>query len=156
MNYIEYIVKHMLDFQSKNLIKNECMTNVQYLYDQIKMRTNIKCIVKPVMVIRFDGDNINFCHGHFVIEIDGEIIDPSYDVSILKNKHYFYTIKDLIDSFDKNARTQFIEKCKHGFNQFLAFIKIANKMNKGIFNISNKVFYNSQADYIDLLNKTSI
>lgn len=143
------MMAYMLDYQFKNSIKHECMTNVQYLYDSIKMSTNVKCKVKAVMVTNLNGDTLTFVAGHLVIELPDRIIDPSYDVFVsLKNTRYFDNIKDLLDSFDKKGRELFIEKYKRGFDKFLDFVKIADKMNSGICMVHDNIFYNAQADYV--------
>lgn len=143
------IMAYMLDYQSKNAIKRECMTNVQYLYDSIKMSTNIKCKVKSVMVTNLDDNNFTFISPHLVIELEDRIIDPSYDVFILlKNKRYYDNVKDLLDSFDKKGKSLFIKNYKHGFDKFLEFNKLADKMNSGICMVHDSVFYNTQADYV--------
>jgi hypothetical protein len=153
--YIVGICTTMLVFQEKNSIKNECMANVQYLYDSIKMSTNIKnVVVKAVMVASLDSDNLTVVDGHLVIELDNHIIDPSYDVCVLlKNKRYFYNIKNFLDSFNDDSKAQFITKNKHAFDNFLKFVKIADKINSGACMFHDKVFYNAQADYVDKMIK---
>ena len=150
--HIVDICTTMLVFQENNSIQNECITNVQYLYDSIKMSTNIKnVVVKAFMVTSLDSDdNLTFVSGHLVIELDNRIIDPSYDVCVLlKNKRYFDNIKNLLDNFNSDSKAQFIKKYKHAFDNFLKFVKIADKINSGDCMVHDKVFYNAQADYVD-------
>jgi hypothetical protein len=105
MAFIAKIIRSMREFQEKNGIKKQCVTNAQYLYDCIKINhssANVK--VKALMVISTDdyAETCTCVSGHLaIILVDDEtLIDPSYDVFSLKNKSYFDNIKDLMDSFD--------------------------------------------------------
>jgi hypothetical protein len=150
-SYIVDIMAHMLVFQSQNLIKRECITNVQYLYDCIKMNAiNHNAIVKAVMVLNHEDRTFKFIAAHLVIELDGgQIIDPSYEVFELKNRRYYDNIKNMLDSFDKSGRKTFIKKCGHAFDDFKKINETANKINSGMCLIHDKKFYNAQADYVN-------
>lgn len=147
---ISNIVISMREFQEKNCIRKQCVTNTQYLYDCIKMNTLSDVKVKPVIVLSTDKETSTFTmiSGHLVVVLldDNEtIIDPSYDVFILQNKSYFDNIKDLMDNCDNETR-QFVKK---GISDFINFITLAERINNGECVICDKEFYNRQADYIE-------
>jgi hypothetical protein len=151
---ISNTVLSMREFQKKNCIKNQCVTNCQYLYDIIKKNFTNNAIVKPVLVISYDTeiDTHTCIGGHLVIDLDGDnetIIDPSYDIFSSKNKSYFYKIKDFMDSFNHDDKSKF-KKC---ISDFIHFTKIAQEINNGEFRISDKKFYNDQSDYIENIMK---
>lgn len=152
---ISEITLCMYDFQKLNNITKQCVTNVQFLYDLIKIKyPNVK--VSPVIVLSNDL-NLNQTYlvdGHLVLVFENEkdiIIDPSYEIKILKNVHYYYKIKDLINNLDNSFETNYYKKniLKKNIETFLRFQKLADRINNNEFVICNKDFYNNQADYIE-------
>ena len=113
---ISNIVLSMREFQKQNNIKKQCITNTQYLYDNITMNSvNVKA--KPVFVFSHDDEEgtATFVGGHLLVILDdGTMIEPSYDIFCLKNKSYFDNIKDLMDVFDNKddlkSKIDMIEK----------------------------------------------
>ena len=152
--FISNIVLSMREFQKNNGIKKQCVTNTQYLYDIIKMNNINNVKAKAVFVFSSDDDTDTgvFVGGHLVVILDDEtIIEPSYDIFCLKNKSYFDNIKDLMDMFNDNDKVNLksrldIKKivCDH-----IHFIKLAEQINNGQLTITEKKFYNHQADYIE-------
>lgn len=147
---ISKLVISMREFQKINCIKEQCVTNVQYLYDCIKMNNlyNLKVKVKPVIVVSFDKETktIICVGGHLIVESDdGTIFEPSYDIFRLKNKTYFYNIKNLMDSYDNELKTDI----KTIICLFIRFVKLAEQINNGELVICDNEFYNNQADYIE-------
>ena len=153
--FISNIILSMREFQAKNCIKNECLTNTQYLYDCIKINFNSANVkAKAVMVVSIESDTFICCTGHLILVLnDGIIFDPSYDIYSLKNKRYFYNIKDLISNIDDKNKLKILVDINELINNHLHFIKLAEQINNGACLISNKKFYNEQADYIDKLLK---
>lgn len=149
------VMAHMLNFQSQNLITRECMTNVQYLYDCIKMSSpNNRAIVKPVMVINHEGRTFQFIAAHLVIELDnGQLLDPSYEVFSLKNSRYYDDVENMLGRFDKSGRKEFIQNYGNTFDDFKKFNEIAKQMNSGQCLIHDKKFYDAQADYVEKMMK---
>ena len=151
---ISNVVLSMREFQKNNGIKKQCVTNTQYLYDTIKMNSINNVKAKAVFVLSCDNDTDTsvFVGGHLVVKLDDEtIIDPSYDIFCLKNKSYFDNIKDLMDMFNDNDKVKLksdvdIKKliCDH-----IHFIKLAEQINNGQHTITEKKFYDNQADYIE-------
>lgn len=147
---ISEIIMCMYEFQKLNKITKQCVTNVQFLFDLIKFKyPNVKVV--PVIVL-FDGLDLNqtcLIDGHLILVFENEegiIIDPSYEIKILKNKHYFYKIRDFIKNTDVNNDNKYI--LKKVIDTFLKFQKLADKINNNEFVICDRDFYNNQVDYI--------
>lgn len=143
----------MRNFQKENCIKNQCVTNVQYLYDCIKNNEsiNISIKIKPVIVVSICE---NRCiAGHLVLSIyeDNEeiIIDPSYDVFSIKNKYYYDNIKSFTENCCDKSNSESKVFAQNIISTFMKFVKLADQMNNGKFLICDKEFYNNQADYIE-------
>jgi hypothetical protein len=150
---ISNIILSMREFQKENNIKKQCITNTKYLYDIIRRNCKNDVKTKAVFVFSSDeeiGNNI-VLGGHLVVVVDGEIIEPSYDIFSLKNKLYFDNIRDLIDIFDNKTELKTKIDIKKLMIDHIDFIKLAEKINKGQFLITEKKFYNEQADYIENL-----
>jgi hypothetical protein len=153
---IQNIILSMREFQKKNCIKKQCISNSQYLYDCIKINyCNINVKVKAVLALSINSETETFVFvgGHLVIVLDNDsVIDPSYDIFCLKDISYFDNIKDLMDMFgnDKNKLNTKIDLKKIIYNH-IHFKKIADRMNNGECLVSEKAFYNEQADYIEKL-----
>jgi hypothetical protein len=146
------ITSCMYEFQKLNNITKQCVTNVQFLYDIIKIKfPNVKVV--PVIVLSKNLNETYLVDGHLVLVFENEkniIIDPSYEIKILKNVHYYYKIKDLINDLDNLFETNYYKKnlLKKNIYTFLKFQKLADKINNNEFVICNKDFYNNQVDYI--------
>lgn len=150
--FIANIILSMREYQKENNIKNQCVTNTQYLYDIIKMNSisNVKTKAVYVFSGNYEEDTAIFVGGHLVVELDDEtIIEPSYDIFSLKNKSYFDNIKDLLNIFDNKVEL----KTKININKLIydniQFMKISEQINNGELLISDKEHYNKQADYIE-------
>lgn len=158
---ISNVILYMREFQEKNNIKKQCITNTQYLYDCIKMNsrnTNVKA--KAVLVVSNDDetDTSVFVGGHLVVVLDDELIlDPSYDVFSLKNRSYFDNIKDLMDMFSDKHTLKTKVDIKKLIEQHIQFKKYADQINNDECLVSEKKNYNTQADYVEeLMNKIII
>ena len=152
--WMSNIILSMREFQEKNRIKKQCITNAQYLYDCIKQNSNNN--VKAKAVIAFSNndetDTATFVAGHLVVVIDDDlIVDPSYDTFCLKNISYFDNIKDFIDSFDDKDILKTKIDIKKIIYQHIKFTKYAEQINNDEFLITDKKFYHDQADYIEKL-----
>ena len=137
------------DYQKKNNITTRCIDNCQTLY-HIMCSLGFKEDVKVKSVILLSATKI--VYGHLVLEFDGTNIDPSYECYSLKGKKYIDTIKDLLDNVyvDKDHPVD-REIMKMWSKQFLHFTGIAEQINKGELRITNKEYYNKQADYVEPL-----
>ena len=149
MSYITSIVLLMRYYQKKNNIKGQCVTNSQYLYDNIKQNyPEKKIIAKPVIVIcNNDIENYSASIIHMVIydEETKTIYEPSYELDILPNTYYFDSIHSLKKSVDNITK----EDMLYVIPRFLNFITLAESINNGDLVITNKEFYDKQADFIE-------
>lgn len=148
------MLKMMYDYQRINSVNGNCVTNCQYLYDQIHDVHFIDVKFKPVIATgtrkRITNRHIELDHYsivHLVLVVnDGfmeQIVDPSYEVVSLEDLKYYTTIKDWKNNHPKK---DFVDK--KGITDFLDFVKIAQQMNDGQFCVTNREWYDGQADYI--------
>lgn len=148
------LILAMREFQKRNNIQKECVTNVQYLYNVIKQFTSSGVEAKPVIVINCNGDSVKYIV-HMVLVIDNDVmVDPSYEIFSLQNAHYFDNIKDLLSNFPLEyvqENIEFKETLADTIKAFNTFIRLANQINSGELTICSKDFYEKQANYINSL-----
>jgi hypothetical protein len=151
--FIANIILSMREFQKEHNITSQCVTNAQYLYDIIK--TNTSNDVKTKAVFVFSNDNMEtafFVGGHLVILLDDDtVIDPSYDIFCRTNNRYFDNVKDFMNIFDDKTALSTRIDIKKLLHDHITFMKLAERINNGEFIITEKKFYNDQADYIEKL-----
>lgn len=153
-NYMNRILSHMHQFQKDNEIIGQCITNVQYYYDIMNTKgINVKA--KPVVALysKLNGNEYTTITViHMVIEYEnGIILDPSYEISSIKNCHYCDSIKVLIELLSTYPTPLTKEYIASILNQFIKFKKIADDINLDKFTICNKDFYHNQHAYIESL-----
>ncbi len=156
MSHITGIILLMKEYQKKNNIKSQCITNSQYLYDFIKQNyPEKKIIAKPVIVIcNNDTENYSKCIVHMVIydEETKTIYEPSHEIDILPNTHYF----DSIHSIRKSVRNLPKKSMLYIIPNFLEFITYAERINNRELVIADREFYDKQADYIEKILKSPL
>ena len=150
-----HIINLMNQYQQQNQIKNECSTNTQYLYDCIREsfpHCDIKVKAVGVFFETYENQTtlLPYNGGHVVVIINKKIFDPSYEISS-QDGEYFQTLKEVGDNkflklSNKNVKRVII-------NKFLEFQKMAEEKNKGEVMVSNREYYDQQADFIDNQNK---
>lgn len=142
----ELIVK-MREYQKKHNITRECITNTQYLLDNMKTNGMDNVKAQAVIVVgQRDGDIIVY-GGHIVVVDDEEnIYEASYELSSLDKKRYYNNFKDFMD-FSKEIGSESLKK--QTLTEFLKFTKNANRINSGEGLICNKQYYHKQANYVD-------
>jgi hypothetical protein len=141
---IQLFIKHMIDFQKNNNIKEQCITNTQYLYDNINHNfSNIKPKANAVICVT-NNNNIIGLIVHMVIVIENIIYDPSYEIVSYGNIVYYNNIKTLMNNLPNLPK----DKISKTLANFIEFMEIADKINKGNL-IYDKEFYNNQADYLE-------
>lgn len=150
-SFIANIVLLMRGYQEAKNIKKQCVTNIQYLYDFIKLNNICNVKTKAVYVFSYnDEENIaTIVSGHLVIELDNKrIIEPSYDIFCLKNKYYFDNIKDLKNMYDD--KTEYLKNnMKQIINDHLHFMKLSEQINNGGLLMTDKEHYDNQANYVE-------
>ena len=149
----EHFIQWMIKYQKDNDIKKQCGTNVQYLYDFMvgsNPRKSHYSSVKAAPVIAVYNDyEKNESHvwgGHVVLVTthkngSEERIDPSYEV-VRRRPEYYNTINDYKLAggiVNRDLITNFID-----------FTKIADNINNpDVYFVSERDFYNNQADYVE-------
>lgn len=151
---IAYIIIKMREYQKNNDVKRQCITNAQYLYDILKINKFKNSIqARAVLLVSVDDEKditiIN--NAHMVVVIDDVLYDPSYETFNLKNKMYFFNVKDFIQKcvFDESHKDVMRDMIK----SFLKIKEFEKEINDGGLVITDKVFYNNQADYIEKAQK---
>lgn len=142
------IVTCMIMYQKMHNVTNHCVTNVQYLYDSIRMsNVNYKPVAKAVVVFSKDSTGLmRIVTGHLVVMFNGKLIETSYDVLSLPDRVYVDNIKDLKNMFGADYKLASFREC---VTNFLEFVKKANIINKnGNPYISSKFHYDKQADFV--------
>jgi hypothetical protein len=117
------------------------MTNTQYLYDSI-IHNFPNCKVKAKSFICYSKSKNIFVDIHLALILNGKIIDPSYEINIVGDMQYFDTISKLNNAKIIKPTRKLIEK-------FINFIEISNQINNGKILITDKKYYNDQADYVE-------
>jgi|DEB0MinimDraft_6_1074348.scaffolds.fasta_scaffold51005_2 methionine salvage enolase-phosphatase E1 len=140
------ILDTMHEYQKKNNIKDECVTNAQYLYDVLKHNTNLDVKVKAVYVLfNYDHETTGICCGHLCLQVEGVIFDPSYQYSKIKGAIYtdsFKKVNEYKSNLDSVSKSQILK-------QNLQFQETANQINSGLFCVPSKDYYHAQADYCE-------
>lgn len=152
-NYlIRDIINVMLEFQKSNNVKGECLANVSYLYSSIKASfPALNPVVKSVIVYGFNEDgNDGLISGHVIIQIGDLLYDPSYEVISLKDKLYFETLTDMKSILNFDTCEDGNQMMKWSIEKMIKFHKFADEINYGEYLITDKVYLNNMADYVDL------
>ena len=141
---IYQILKCMSEYQRKNNITKQCITNCMYVYDCIHS-SGMTVKAQAVIAILNDKYARGICSGHIVlVSPNGKIIDPSHEITSHDNVIYFNTITELKKEVDIPP-----ELCKEIIKDVINFTAIAEQMNSGKCVIANETHYNKQADYVE-------
>lgn len=164
---IQLIVSAMREYQRQNEIKKMCINNTQYLFDLLKeLIPEHKVEIKSVIGFCANDEN-GICittTGHLVIYVNNEyVIDPSYDIFKIEhilnsNLQVCANIIDFKNTIgDENYRVFFKEKKimdeKKLIKDAIQFQRFAKEMNEGRFIITDRDYYDNQADFVERLQK---
>ena len=136
-------------YQIENKATGNCMSNTQYLRDTL-IANNIDTKVIVVYVVGEKKDIPIISENHLVVKVNGKIIDPSFDVYGIKNKHYFESFDDLC-KYCKNHPIYldiFNENKKYLLTSNIKMVKVATKINNGELCINNLEYYHAQDNYV--------
>lgn len=145
---ITKVLDKMLEFQMKNKIIRQCITNTQYLYDTIRYNTNYDVEACAVLCIENGKSKDDMCNiiVHMILISGDEIIDPSHEI-VAKDCIYIDNIKTF------NEMTKEINITKDGLRniikKYLEFVKFADDINNNVCLVANLKFYRDQADYVE-------
>jgi hypothetical protein len=127
------IIQLMNCYQQQYKIKQECITNVKYLYDNIIL-DNPLSKAKAIAVICVKGGK---SYAHLIIIDGSDIYDPSFDINSINNIKYF-------DNVDEYTNLSTLES-----KQFTLFSECALKINNNIHIEVNEKYINDQEDYVE-------
>ena len=144
---IKTVVDAMLEYQEKNNITQQCMTNAQYLYDFIIHNyPELNPKTKAVIAMSQEDDTITIVYGHMIVGCleNGRGFEASYEINSKPNVRYYDTIPQLLKilpGFKMN---------KDQLGTFINFTSISNRINnnKDVC-VADMTFYNNQADYVE-------
>jgi hypothetical protein len=145
------IMGFMHEFQSKNNIKKQCITNAKFLYDSIQ-HSNWgfnKANPKAVIVVYNIPDKNEIIYAvHMVVQYKNKLLEPSYEYGHLKNTQYYDNINNVIKQM-KLINPEFNREFVAGLiSTYLEFVKYAEQIQAGKFLVDRK-YYDLQADYIE-------
>ncbi len=145
-------VSAMHEYQKINNIKRQCITNTKYLFDCIKLNKSLDIKATATLVIGqrsgYPEKHIRIIGWHMVLLINGELIDPSYEVDSMINKKYFYTYKDYIEYINSLELDNYKEEVNVR-SLFNDFVDIAKLINADKYYSINTEYYDKQAEYVD-------
>jgi hypothetical protein len=102
--------------------------------------------VKAVIGILLHEHRTIIYAGHLVVEVDEEfIIEPSYEVCSIDNILYFDNIKAFMNKY----KIPDTNDMKHLIKDFVSFTKLADAINNGELTITDKEYYQNQANYVE-------
>lgn len=164
---LQLIVSAMREYQRQNEIKKMCINNTQYLFDLLKVLIpEHKVEIKSVIGFCADDEN-DICitiSGHLVIYVNNEyVIDPSYDIFKIEhvlnsNLQVYANIIDFKNTIgDENYKVLYKERKvldeKKLIKDAIQFQRFAKEMNEGTFMITDRDYYDNQADFVEILQK---
>ena len=144
------IIRLMHEYQAKNNVTKQCITNAQYIYDSIK-HSNWSSKVTPkavIVVYTVSEKNETYFAVHMVIQYKNKLLEPSYEFGHLQKTEYFDNINNVIrkmhlisPGFNRDFATDLISK-------YLKFVKYAEQIEAGSF-LVDREYYDLQADYVE-------
>lgn len=144
------VVLMMREYQKINNIKRRCITNAQFLYDNMtRISTKNDIQTRSVIVVGLSNeDTYVILGGHIVVVLDGDVIEPSYDIYSINDVCYYDNVKDFMEDCSLVIEKDLIKKT---IQNFLEFQKYEKRINSGGFLVSGDdlIYYNEQADYIE-------
>jgi len=160
LNSINTMVDLMLKYQKNNHITGNCITNCSFLCDTIKYNHKVNVKVRETIVIDYDStfNILKVVGGHVVVLLqdynNNEIlIDPSYEIFALKNKRYCFSASEItktIKELEITTLCNFDIDKKEIITHLLEFKEIAERTNAGKTMITDEIYYNEQADFVEL------
>lgn len=147
---MDIILFGMYKFQKDRDIKNQCVTNTQFLYDNIKNSYNVKVKARACLVISMNTEiHEHRTIAHLVLYVNDKMLDPSYEIAFLKSKEYCFDIKTYMQATRENNISPDFYKSVIG--SFIEFLNLADRMNAGELLVCDKSFYHEQANFIEAM-----
>jgi len=138
----------MLAYQKENKVVNRCVSNAQFYYDCVKHNhPELKPKVQAVIALTKKGESVI----HLVVRIDGQPVDPSYDIVSSGVETYFENWADFrkVCAFSKIIDVKGNMKGEKWYvKTFLEFLGFAERINQGELLIVDREYYHKQADWV--------
>jgi hypothetical protein len=125
--FVKLLLKYIHEYQIVNNIKLNCFTHTLYFMDACNKKIKDYCKYEVGCVFYIDKDNNIRTIVHCWCNIDGKIIEPSYDVSSIPYKKVYYnSIKKIFSSVEglSDDVKKYIVKQVSWFN--IQFLKCLN------------------------------
>lgn len=139
---VQDIVRGMWSYQQQHGIRGRCMDNALFLKDSINAVGGAARVKAVFAEWTIDGQQC--CGIHMVVQVLTKVIDPSYEVGQDPHAEYFPTIHgSRLASVDgvpsEMSRRELVAA-------FLEFVEIAQRINNGEVLVTDRQYYNAQAD----------
>jgi len=144
------IIGFMHEYQAKNNVIKQCITNAQYLYDSIKHSNWSSNVIPKAVIVIYDIPDKNEVHYaiHMVVQWKNKILEPSYEYAHLQNTQYLDNIDNVMKSIKLN-NPEFSKDFAAGIiTNYLRFVKYAEQIEAGKF-LVDREYYDIQADYVE-------
>lgn len=131
---INKFIQGMREYQRINNIERECCMNTKLVYEMLQA-SNIEndFKIQPCFAI-FTREDKTIIVVHLVIDIDGSVIDPSYEVYSKEDVEYYKTINDFKRalSHPHNSSEQISRIFSREYiTKFLQFVQYAKNIMDG-------------------------
>jgi hypothetical protein len=155
------LINTMHEYQRKNNIKGECISNSQYLYDSLNVSfpwidAKVMAVIaykEKYIELGIINDKMNVCIEHYccvhmIVEINNnEVLDPSVEIADQDNIIYVgFDICKLLKRLQLEGMTK--DKIKFLLEKYLLFKSYAEQINSGKLLFVDKQYYHAQHDYI--------
>lgn len=152
---VSALLECMCQYQKENNVERECMVNTQLLLDILRgckiTGAKAKACMCTGLLLRGE-EQVQVCvDKHFVVEIDGEVFDPSYCINKLKDRSYYYNDIGFINFMNEEIKTGNPGNWQGklvSIKGYERFKQIAEKMNTGEDVACGLPHYKNQLNYI--------
>ena len=136
----------MWAYQKERGIRDQCMTNSQYIYDCLRFSGVSSARVCATLVIHPEGEELRVIT-HLVVRVNDAIVDASYDIASLKGKKYCFTVAEALEALKGVSVSPEFKKAN--IKNFVWFLDLARRMNAGEILVADGAHYNQQADFLE-------
>jgi hypothetical protein len=136
---------NMHAFQALHNTQGRCMDNAVFLKDSLTA-SGRHARVQAVIATWTDASRVNVVVHMVVVDAVQGIIDPSFEVARQPNVQYATTING--SPLGRGHLSAGGISRRDAIATFLEFIEHAKCINAGMFLLSDKEYYNAQADYL--------
>ena len=144
------LIPMMYAYQKRHGIKKKCIDNTQFALDSFKAsHPHLNIRASAVIMTSWDerAGRMKVWAGHLVLLLDDEdVVDPSYETGTAPDRRYYNSIATLLA--ENPVLKEEKEFLKETIQAFLSFSKFAKQMNEGVLLVTDKTYYNAQADYL--------